>query len=108
MLSGIAAYIIAIYSSGIYDLVEAASSFGTAGILVITIIGLLSKKIGHEYSALVALIVGLIATPVSEYVLKLEAPFMTSILCSFISFIVVELFYQLVFKKRVIFTHKIS
>ncbi len=84
--SALTAYLLAMNSTSIYDLLEIASAFGTAGILVITIIGLWSK-LGDEVVALVTLIVGILATPVGEYGMKLESPFLFSILMSLICFI---------------------
>ena len=48
VVSGIIAYIIAIYGESVYEMVETASSFGTSGILVISLAGIFQKqKITH-------------------------------------------------------------
>src|SRR5690606_2130703 len=86
-LSGIVAFIMAIYADGIYDLVETASSFGTAGLLVITLLGLFTR-VGGESAALAALLSGALLTPLGEYVWELDAPFLTSILGAFFFFFV--------------------
>lgn len=86
LFAGSIAYALTLWTDSIYELLEAASSFGTAGILVITLFGFWSK-IGTGKAALGALIVGLIATPISEYVLELDAPFLTAIGASLITFV---------------------
>jgi SSS family solute:Na+ symporter len=78
LVSGVSAYVIAVYGRGIYELVLTASSFGTAGILVITLLGLYSR-IGKTAAAVSALVAGLVLTPLATYVLRLDAPFLTSI-----------------------------
>jgi len=67
LTSGFLAYIIALYGRGICELVLTASSFGTAGILVITMIGLYSR-IGGSVAAVSALTAGLVLTPLSRYI----------------------------------------
>lgn len=80
--SGILAFLMALYAEGIYELVETASSFGTAGLLVITLLGLYFK-VGGETAALAAILSGALITPLGRYVWELEAPFITSILGAF-------------------------
>ena len=85
VLAGLAAYFLAITSEGILSLVITASSFGTAGLLVITLMGFYSK-IGGSKSANLALLGGLLAWPLSEYVFHLQAPYLISILVALILF----------------------
>jgi Na+/proline symporter len=73
LVAGMVAYIAATYADSIYQLLETASSFGTSGILVITIAGL-GTKLGRDQAAFFALINGLIATPIAEYILAVESP----------------------------------
>ncbi len=87
ILAGAAAFIIAMTADSIYGLVETASSFGTAGVLVITLGALVLKKCG-PWPAGFALTVGIITTPLAEYIWELEAPFITSILASACAFAV--------------------
>ncbi len=82
---GILAYVIAIYGKGIYELVLTASAFGTAGILVVTMMGLYSRW-GRKEAAISAMIAGLILTPMATYVWRLQAPFLTSIAGSLAAF----------------------
>jgi SSS family transporter len=86
--SGIIALVIALYAESIYDLVETASAFGTAGVLVTTFIALYLPRGGREAAA-AALIAGLITTPIAEYLLELSAPFLTSIAMAGLSYALV-------------------
>ncbi len=86
VLAGLFAYFLAITSEGILSLVITASSFGTAGLLVITLMGFYSR-IGGTRSANLALLGGLLAWPLSEYVFHLQAPYLVSILVALILFI---------------------
>lgn len=87
VLAGLVGFVLAFYADGIYELVEMASSFGTAGVLIITFFGIYSR-FGGRFAAAVTLVVGLVATPVFEYVLEVEAPFISAIGLSLVSFIV--------------------
>ncbi|MCB0366682.1 MAG: sodium:solute symporter family protein [Bdellovibrionaceae bacterium] len=90
VVAGVVAYVMAIYSEGIYELLETASSFGTSGILIITILGLWSKW-GCNRTATVTLITGLVATPVGEYIFKVPSPFLVSIAVSLMVFFAMSL-----------------
>jgi Na+/proline symporter len=82
---GILAFVIAIYGRGIYELVLTASSFGTAGIFVVTMMGMYTRRGGKE-AATSAMVAGLILTPLATYVWRLEAPFLTSLAGSLAAF----------------------
>ncbi len=73
------AYFLAYNSDSIYALLEMASSFGTSGILVITLAGLWLNK-SSDVVALTTLFVGLVINPIYDYALKLESPFIYSII----------------------------
>jgi solute:Na+ symporter, SSS family len=77
-LSGIVSLWIALHAVSIYELVEQASAFGTAGVLVTTLVALFLPK-ACTSAAISALGVGLVMTPLAEYVLGWPAPFLTSI-----------------------------
>lgn len=85
-VAGILACVIAIYARGIYELVLTASSFGTAGVLVVTLMGLFSR-FGRRGAAACGLGAGLVLTPLFTYVLRLEAPFLVSVAGSLVAFI---------------------
>ena len=61
--AGLLCYLMAVRATSIYDLLETASSFGTAGILVITLGGLWLRQGGRK-AALATLVTGVVATPV--------------------------------------------
>jgi Na+/proline symporter len=84
--AGLVAYVMAVYGKGIYELLETASSFGTAGVLVITLVGLYTG-FGKALSATLALAAGLVLTPLGNYVLDWQAPFLSSVLGAVIGFV---------------------
>jgi len=86
VFAGLFAYFLAITSQGIMSLVITASSFGTSGLLVITLMGFYSK-IGGSKSANLALLGGLLAWPLSEYVFHLQAPYLVSIAMAMVLFL---------------------
>ncbi len=83
--AGTIACIIALEGGGIYDLVVSASAFGTAGILVLTLGGFAVKR-GGKLTAVATLSAGLVLSVTTEYVLKLQAPFLTSVIGSLLIF----------------------
>jgi len=93
LVSGGLACAIALYARGIYELVLAASSFGTAGVLVVTLMGLYSRW-GNSAAASSALGVGLILTPFFTYAIRLEAPFLTSVAGSLVAFALGSFFFR--------------
>lgn len=88
LVAGALAFVLALYAEGVYDLVETASSFGTAGVLVTTLLGLFTRW-GGARAALLALATGLIVTPLAEYVFELPAPFVTSIAAALVAYLVI-------------------
>ncbi len=85
VVAALICYVTALYSDGIYELAEAASSFGTAGILVITLMGLFTPW-REPLAAGAALAIGLILTPLANYVFEWPAPFLTTIIGSLLGF----------------------
>lgn len=86
VFAGALAYVLALYAEGVYNLVLAASAFGTAGILVITLMGFFTKM-GGRLSATLALVTGLVITPLGTYVFAIETPFLASIFGASIAFL---------------------
>lgn len=78
ILSGVIALLLAVQSESIYDLVVAASSFGTAGIVVITLFGIYSG-LGGPKTAIATVIAGVVLPPTYEDGLALEAPYIASL-----------------------------
>lgn len=87
IVGAIISYVIAKDADGIYDLLESASSFGTAGLLVITLFGLWTK-FGRAWAAVSSLVLGTIFYPIGESILKLSAPFVATIAVAFAGFII--------------------
>lgn len=76
--AGLIAYGLALQAESIYGLVESASSFGSAGILVIVVFGLFTK-IGSRASAFSALSCGVLAWLAATYLVKAETPYLLSL-----------------------------
>lgn len=87
VVSGVVAYILASGASGIYDLVILASSFGTAGVLVITLVAVWKPSWAYQIPAWSCLIFGMFAYPVAE-ALELQAPFLLSILVAVLAYFI--------------------
>ncbi|HSC87720.1 MAG TPA: hypothetical protein VLC09_10640 [Polyangiaceae bacterium] len=77
VLAGCFALVVALFAEGIYDLVELASSIGTAGVLVVTLAALYAPRLDRN-AALAALLVGLVSTPALRW-LGFGAPFLASV-----------------------------
>ncbi|MBC7364375.1 MAG: sodium:solute symporter, partial [Candidatus Aminicenantes bacterium] len=89
--TGLIALSIALAGNRIYDLVLLAASFGTAGVLIITLFGLYAKNKNH-LAANVTMVAGLVLTPVFQFILKFKAPFLLSVIsCGVIFSLVAEL-----------------
>jgi Na+/proline symporter len=79
---GLVAYVIALGSEGILELVETASAFGSSGIFVVGLFGLFSR-VGGALSAYAALIVGIVVWAAGDLVLGLTAPYLLSLASAF-------------------------
>jgi Na+/proline symporter len=80
VVAGAVALIIAVYAGSVYELVETASAFGTAGILVTTVAALFVPW-GGAASAVTALVLGGLTMPIAKY-WEVPAPFLTSVLAA--------------------------
>ncbi len=100
VIAGILAYVIAVTSESIHSLVESASGFGSSGILIITLFGLFSQ-FGHIAAGLAALAAGVIAIVIAEHILRIEAPFLVSIVSALIAYVVVALVEKRIAKSTV-------
>ncbi len=89
--SGVIAFVMAISSEGIRDLVEAASSFGSAGLLVITLFGLFTGY-GGRVAALAALVGGVGGLLLAENLLMLDAPYLFSVCSAVALYLAIGLF----------------
>ncbi len=75
---GCIAYVMALHAGGIYELVETASAFGSAGVFVVGLFGLFTR-IGGVASAYAALAVGMLVWLAGEYVLAWSTPYLIAL-----------------------------
>ncbi len=71
---GIITYLLALFGDSIYEMVELASSFGTTGVLVVTIGGLFHTR-ANGLVAVMTLLLGLVLSIVMGLILKIDAAF---------------------------------
>jgi solute:Na+ symporter, SSS family len=83
--SGVIAYVLARHSEGVYELVEDASAFGSAGIFAAAVIGLFTT-FGHVRAAYAALIVGCISWVTGNYLVELAQPYLASVVAAFVAY----------------------
>ena len=75
---GVAAYALAVGADSVHGLVEEASAFGTAGILVVGLAALFSRR-GGVRTVYAALALGIASYGVAGFVVVAEAPFLVSV-----------------------------
>jgi SSS family solute:Na+ symporter len=75
---GLVAYGLALMADGVYELVEEASAFGSAGIFVSVVFGLFTR-VGKEASALGAMVVGIVSYAGGAHWLGTPCPYLTSL-----------------------------
>jgi Na+/proline symporter len=88
---GILAYVLALYAEGVYELVEQASAFGSAGIFVIVAFGLFTK-VGGARSAVAALLAGVGVWITASYLWELPFAYVAALLSSVAAYLVVSPF----------------
>jgi Na+/proline symporter len=88
--SGLAAYALAFSERGIYELVESATAFGTAGIFIITVFGLWGR-FGGRASAYAALGVGVTTYAAGEYGRLIPHPYLAALAGAFLAFVAIGL-----------------
>lgn len=86
VLFGLLAYVLALGSDGVFELVEEASAFGSAGIFVIAVLGLFTG-VGGEASALAALVTGATVWIAGHYVLGWSHPYLLALAMSLLSYL---------------------
>ncbi len=86
--AGVIAYVIALSGDSVLGLVILADSLGTAGLLVVVLIGLHAPRLGDEWAAMASFAAGLAGYPLGELVLGLEAPFLFSIVLALAAYLV--------------------
>jgi Na+/proline symporter len=83
---GLLAYLIARSADSVYALVEEASAFGSAGVVVCAVFALFSDFGGHR-SALAALLSGVLVYAGGAYVLVLDHPYLLSLGCALAAYV---------------------
>jgi Na+/proline symporter len=84
---GVLAYVMALRAERVYELVEEASSFGSAGIVTVVAFGLFTK-VGGRGSALAAMIVGVGVYVLGAYVLDVPYPYLGSLASAVAAYLV--------------------
>ena len=88
---GVCAYLLAMRSTHISDLVETASAFASAGIFVTLIFGLFTR-LGGELSAFAAMVSGALVWLGGSALLDLEAPYLAGLAAATIAYVAVAQF----------------
>jgi Na+/proline symporter len=91
VLFGILAYVMALYAEGVYALVEQASAFGSAGIVVIVTFGLFTS-FGGTRAAICALLAGVAVWVIGSYVLELPFAYVAALLSAVSAYLLAGLF----------------
>ncbi|MFN4111111.1 MAG: sodium:solute symporter family protein [Ignavibacteria bacterium] len=90
LISGIVAYFLATKAEGVYNLVKDASAFGSSGIFVVFIIGLISS-FGNGLSAISSVIAGSVVWFISHYVFHFELSYLISLLSALCIYVLTAL-----------------
>ena len=80
------AFLIAITSEGIHELVETASAFGSAGVFVATLFALFTR-FGGPASAYASIIAGMVVWAVGKYALELSVPYLLGLLAALLGYV---------------------
>lgn len=89
VMIGIMSALIALYAESVYSMVELASSFGTTGILVVTV-GAMYLKTPSTLASNLSLVVGLVLSIVFELFLPIKAAFLVNLLCVIAFYLVIH------------------
>lgn len=84
---GVLAYVMALHAEGVYALVEQASAFGSAGIVVIVTFGLFTR-LGGARSAFAALTAGVVVWVVGSYLLALPFAYLAALGSAVLAYVV--------------------
>jgi len=84
--AGVLAYLLALSSEGVYELVQESSGFGTAGIFIAVVFGLFTR-FGGSRSAIAAMLAAVIVYSVGAYGGQLEHPFLASLAAALTAYV---------------------
>jgi len=90
MVLSIVAFVLAVTSHRIHDLVETASAFGSAGVFVTSLFALFTR-FGGPASAYTSMAAGLLVWAVGKYGLELTAPYILGLLAALTGYVGVAL-----------------
>lgn len=85
LVLSIVAFLIAMTSDGVAELVETASSFGSAGVFVVTLFALFSG-LGGPASAYASVLAGVLVWACGKYVLGLQLPYLSGLAAATIAY----------------------
>ena len=88
MALSVVAFLIAITSEGIHELVETASAFGSAGVFVTALFALFSR-FGGPRSAYVSIVAGMVVWAAGKYALGLAAPYLLGLSAALVGYVAV-------------------
>lgn len=83
---GVVAYALALSAEGVYALVEEASAFGTAGVVVCVLFGLFTE-LGGTFAALSSLASSIVVYLLGQHALSWPQPFLASLLASTVAYL---------------------
>jgi Na+/proline symporter len=86
IFAGSTAYCLALTNESVHDLVQEASSFGSAGVLVIAVFALFTR-FGGPVSATASLALGLVSYVAGAHIFEVEAPFLGSVLIALVAYV---------------------
>ena len=87
LVFGVVAYVIALASDSVYELVQEASALGSSGVLVMMLFALWGGKFGGAPSAYAALLSGVGVYLLGEHVLELSASYLTSLAAALLAYV---------------------
>jgi Na+/proline symporter len=96
---GLVAYILAVRSEGISELVELASAFATAGIFIALVFGLFTGW-GSAPSAYAAIIAGGLVWACGKFALGLEAPYVCGVVAALLAYVLATLLARVLAAER--------
>ncbi|QSA98798.1 sodium:solute symporter family protein [Methylococcus sp. EFPC2] len=90
VIYGLIAYLLALQSEGVHDLVEQASAFGGAGVFVVILFGLYTSH-GAHHSAYAALLLGILGWLLADKAFGLSTPYLVSLVFAVLAYLFVGL-----------------
>jgi Na+/proline symporter len=95
---GVIAYYFAVNAGGVYELIQTAVAFGTAGIFVVGTIGLFTS-FGDQYSAFTGLFIGSAVWVAGEFVFSWETPYLFALVSAAIAYTLVAMIEHRLFRQ---------